>query len=184
MHFGTIDDANLVRAGQGNADVLAVGGAFDSPGVGGAEVDIVQQDGIDELFGGHVDDGQGIGVHPAAFELRGGQLVAGENVCDVSVFAVRTYGDIVQCRTAVGQLDRASTSIPLNIAEGNGKRSTRDRCRYFDTSRGSALEPAAALDVLVARRVLSPAEVQAGKALLLRIVEMLSKLTHTLLAAA
>ncbi len=29
------------------------------------------------------------------------------------------------------QLDRASTSIPLNIAEGNGKFSKKDRCRYF-----------------------------------------------------
>ena len=29
-------------------------------------------------------------------------------------------------------LDRASTSIPLNIAEGNGKYTPRDRCRFFD----------------------------------------------------
>ena len=27
------------------------------------------------------------------------------------------------------QLDRASTSIPLNIAEGNGKYTPKDRCR-------------------------------------------------------
>jgi hypothetical protein len=30
------------------------------------------------------------------------------------------------------QLDRASTSIPLNIAEGNGKFTGQDRCRFFD----------------------------------------------------
>lgn len=30
------------------------------------------------------------------------------------------------------QLDRASTSIPLNIAEGNGKYTPKDRCRFFD----------------------------------------------------
>ena len=29
------------------------------------------------------------------------------------------------------QLDRASISIPLNIAEGNGKYRSADRCRYF-----------------------------------------------------
>ena len=29
------------------------------------------------------------------------------------------------------QLDRASTSIPLNIAEGNGKYTPRDRCRVL-----------------------------------------------------
>jgi four helix bundle protein len=49
------------------------------------------------------------------------------------------------------QLDRASTSIPLNIGEGNGKFTGADRCRYFDNARGSALESAAALDVLVAK---------------------------------
>jgi four helix bundle protein len=37
------------------------------------------------------------------------------------------------------QLDRASTSIPLNIAEGNGKFTSPDRC--------SALESAACLGV-------------------------------------
>ena len=50
------------------------------------------------------------------------------------------------------QLDRASTSVPLNIAEGNAKYTAPDRCRYFDTARGSALECAACLDVLVAKR--------------------------------
>jgi four helix bundle protein len=49
------------------------------------------------------------------------------------------------------QLDRASTSVPLNIAEGNGKFTTPDRCRYFAIARGSALECDACLDVLVAK---------------------------------
>src|SRR5438105_2529115 len=35
--------------------------------------------------------------------------------------------------SVIKQLERASTSISLNIAEGNGKRSSKDRCRYFDT---------------------------------------------------
>jgi len=69
------------------------------------------------------------------------------------------------------QLDRASTSIPLNIAEGNGKYTSPDRCRFFDIARGSALECAACLDVLVAKKRL----VQAGpgKEILIRIVSML-----------
>jgi len=69
------------------------------------------------------------------------------------------------------QLDRASTSIPLNIAEGNGKYTAADRCRFFDIARGSALECAACLDVLVAKRRLEQAD--AGKAMLVRIVSML-----------
>ena len=69
------------------------------------------------------------------------------------------------------QLDRASTSIPLNIAEGNGKYTAADRCRFFDIARGSALECAACLDVLVAKKRIDSAD--AGKAMLVRIVSML-----------
>ena len=71
------------------------------------------------------------------------------------------------------QLDRASTSIPLNIAEGNGKHTSADRCRYFDSARGSALECAACLDVLVAKRKVDEDKVKKGKSQLHQIVSML-----------
>jgi four helix bundle protein len=71
------------------------------------------------------------------------------------------------------QLDRASTSIALNIAEGNGKFSRKDRCRFFDIAHGSALECAAGLDVLVARAKLTSEQVRPGKEGLQRIVRML-----------
>jgi four helix bundle protein len=71
------------------------------------------------------------------------------------------------------QLDRSSTSIPLNIAEGNGKFTSPDRCRFFDNARGSALESAACLDMMVAKRFVSAQEIQAGKVMLLKIVSML-----------
>lgn len=75
--------------------------------------------------------------------------------------------------SAWDQLDRASTSIPLNIAEGNGKFTSPDRCRFFDNARGSALECAACLDVLVAKRRLPPGEELPGKEILHGIVSML-----------
>lgn len=71
------------------------------------------------------------------------------------------------------QLDRSSTSIPLNIAEGNGKFTGPDRCRYFDNARGSALESAAALDVLVAKGRCTTEEVIEGKRQLIAIVSQL-----------
>jgi len=57
---------------------------------------------------------------------------------------------------------RASTSIPLNIAEGNGKYTPKDRCRFFDIAHGSALEGAAGLDILVAKAKLTPEEIRPG----------------------
>jgi four helix bundle protein len=71
------------------------------------------------------------------------------------------------------QLDRASTSIPLNIAEGNGKYTPKDRCRFFDIAHGSALECAAGLDILVAKAKLTPNQIRPGKENLQRIVRML-----------
>ena len=71
------------------------------------------------------------------------------------------------------QLDRASTSIPLNIAEGNGKYTPKDRCRFFDIAHGSALECAAGLDILVAKSKLTVDQIRPGKERLQRIVRML-----------
>ena len=71
------------------------------------------------------------------------------------------------------QLDRAGTSIPLNIAEGNGKFTSADRCRFFDIARGSALECSACLDVLVAKGKAVASEIEKGKDMLVEIVSML-----------
>jgi four helix bundle protein len=77
---------------------------------------------------------------------------------------------------AKDQFDRASTSIVLNIAEGNGKRSYRDRSRYFDIARGSAVECAGCFDVLVARGKLSAETATEGKVMLIEVVSMLAGL--------
>src|SRR5881227_591521 len=74
---------------------------------------------------------------------------------------------------AKDQLDRASTSIPLNIAEGNGKFSAKDRARFFEVARGSALECAACLDVLLVRKLASDEQIVTPKERLARIVQML-----------
>src|SRR6185503_4225403 len=80
-----------------------------------------------------------------------------------NVWVGETLAAIDAKAAAKDQLDRAATSIPLNIAEGNGKFSHRDRARYFDIARGSTLECAACLDVLVSRRLLTSEEIVAAK---------------------
>jgi four helix bundle protein len=86
----------------------------------------------------------------------------------------------VQEKAAVkDHLDRAS-SIPLNIAEGNGKFAIRDRCRYLDFARGSTLECAACLDVLVAKRLVQDTAIVFGKDQLSEIISMLMGLIKSL----
>ena len=74
------------------------------------------------------------------------------------------------------QLSRAATSVPLNIAEGAGKRTNADCRRYFEIARGSAMECGAILDVLFVLKLIGERERQAGKTLLHRIVCMLTKI--------
>ena len=82
----------------------------------------------------------------------------------------RGHGDL---RT---QLRNASTSIPLNIAEGVGKTSPDDERRYFDIARGSATECAAVFDTLHVLGAVDEPDYQEAKELLERIVSMLTKL--------
>ena len=79
-------------------------------------------------------------------------------------------------RHARDQWLRAAQSFPLNIAEGNGKRSLKDRSRFLDIARGSALECAAIQDVLVATERLDDERHRELKRSLKRIVSMLTRL--------
>ncbi|TWU51532.1 four helix bundle protein [Rubripirellula reticaptiva] len=79
-------------------------------------------------------------------------------------------------RHARDQRLRAAQSIPLNIAEGNGKRSFKDRARFFDIARGSSFECAAIQDVLVATGGLDDSTSRDLKSKLKRIVSMLTRM--------
>jgi four helix bundle protein len=89
------------------------------------------------------------------------------------VWLSSTLEETVRIGEVKDQLDRASTSITLNIAEGNGKYAVKDRCRFLDIARGSAFECPAGLDILVARAKLTPDQIRHGKQILQRIVRML-----------
>jgi len=74
------------------------------------------------------------------------------------------------------QLERASVSIALNIAEGVGRRARADKAHFFTIARGSATECAAILEVAAARGLLGVPVQRHGRAQLIRIVQMLTRL--------
>lgn len=76
-------------------------------------------------------------------------------------------------KSILDQIERAANSILLNIAEGNGKFTGRDKCRYFDIARGSALECAASLDIMFRKDIIKYEELSFGKNILKEIVSML-----------
>ena len=74
------------------------------------------------------------------------------------------------------QLKRASLSIPLNIAEGNGKFNQSDRHKFFKIARGSANECGAILDAGTVIGILESSCSSKAKDMVERIVCMLSKM--------
>ncbi|MCL4550947.1 MAG: four helix bundle protein [Bacteroidetes bacterium] len=89
------------------------------------------------------------------------------------VWVHKVLRDIKTKNPTIDQFERASDSIALNIAEGNGKFSGKDRCRYFDIAKGSSLESAACLDVLHSKGLVNDEMLIQGKNQLKEVVSMI-----------
>ncbi|SRR6266571_1740564 len=80
------------------------------------------------------------------------------------------------------QLDRASVSIALNIAEGAGRFAPLDKARFYSIARGSATECGALLDLLLARHLVTTSLHREARNLIVRIVQMLTRLSDRMTA--
>lgn len=78
------------------------------------------------------------------------------------------------------QLQRAATSIVLNIAEGAGEKSPPDKARFYRFACRSATECAAILDLCQRLGLSDSARVAEGRSLLVRSVQMLVRLSQSL----
>lgn len=83
-------------------------------------------------------------------------------------------------RVLQDQLERASLSVVCNIAEGAGRRSRKDKRRFYAIARGSATETAAIVDVLRQRRLAPEGACASARTLALRVVQLLTKLDAAL----
>ena len=77
------------------------------------------------------------------------------------------------------QLHRAAVSVPLNIAEGAGEFSRRDKRRFYRMALRSATEAAAILDVCARLKLGEALRLSAGLELLDRIVAMLTRMVRS-----
>ena len=78
------------------------------------------------------------------------------------------------------QLQRAAISVPLNIAEGAGEFSKKEKARFYRMALRSATECAAILDVCKCLKLTDLQVAASGRDLLLRIVSMLTRMVRTL----
>ena len=77
------------------------------------------------------------------------------------------------------QLRRAAISVPLNIAEGAGEFSKREKSRMYRIALRSATECAAILDVCRLLNLADQRGLDVGRVLLLRIVSMLTRMARS-----
>ena len=112
----------------------------------------------------HVLDAEKLTVYHVALEL---QCMANTLVPSVN-------------RVLRDQFERASLSVILNLAEGCGRVSRRQRRYHFGVARGSATECAALTDVLRLRRLTPASECFRARALAVRCVQMLTKLVESM----
>jgi len=78
----------------------------------------------------------------------------------------------------IDQLQRAGSSVLLNIAEGAGEFSANEKIRFYRMARRSATECSGILDICKGLHFLEEESYLAIRSLLLRIVSMLTKLVR------
>jgi four helix bundle protein len=74
------------------------------------------------------------------------------------------------------QLTRAALSISLNVAESAGRRGAAEKAHFVAIARGSAMECAAIVDVLLSSAIAPIGLCREARRLLIRSVQILTKL--------
>jgi four helix bundle protein len=97
-----------------------------------------------------------------------------------SLVAVLTDSWPIGKHSLLDQLLRASTSVVLNIAEGAGEFSPREKARFYRMSRRSATECSAIMDVAVRHRAVTEDQRSTARAIILEVVAMLTALIRRL----
>jgi four helix bundle protein len=115
---------------------------------------------------------------PAIYRTRKGNLFNHEDLeaYQVSIQFVGWLDTMIAgatCSTDLqSKLDRSSTAIVLNLAEGCGRFTPADQAKFYDTARKSAMHTATLLDIA------GGAEAETGRTTLLRISAMLKGLAN------
>jgi len=81
-------------------------------------------------------------------------------------------GDVDIGASYVKRLDKCTTSIVLNIAEGNGRFHEAEQKHFLDIAHTCAMRTAACLDILEVRKQVAQPQIAEGRQVLARIVPL------------
>lgn len=80
----------------------------------------------------------------------------------------------------ISQLRRAAVSIPSNIAEGYGRKSTKEYIQFYSIAYGSALELETQLIISKDLAFADPKKFSMSEALLTEVIKMLHSMLYTM----
>lgn len=120
--------------------------------------------------------------HSSEYTTAGDRFFSHENL-EVYQAALRIVGWVESgspkrsCRTDVlAKLDKSSTAIILNIAEGNGRFSGADHVKFLRIAYKATIQSASLVDVAIAGRSFAGDHMQEGLEMLRQIAAMLTSL--------
>lgn len=77
----------------------------------------------------------------------------------------------------LSKLDKSTTSIALNIAEGSGRFTDTDQAKFFGIAYRSTVQSASLLDIASSSIAMRPPQLEDGRSMLRRIAAMLASLS-------
>lgn len=80
----------------------------------------------------------------------------------------------------IEQLEAASTSIPMNIAEGKGRASQKEFCHFLSIARGSLYETVTLLEIFKLRNWIEPDQFSVMEEKAIEIAKMLNSLINSI----
>jgi four helix bundle protein len=119
----------------------------------------------------------------ATYRTKKGRLFSHEDL-DVYQASLQLTAWVENMRTEfscsadlLSKLDKSTTSVPLNIAEGTGRFTGTDKAKFFEIAYKATVQSAALVDLATASNSAAPLRVEEGRTLLRRIAAMLTTLS-------
>ena len=119
----------------------------------------------------------------ATYRTKNGRLFSHEDLdvyeasLQLSAWVESMLAEFSCSADLLSKLDKATTAIPLNIAEGSGRFSGTDQAKFFGIAYKAAIQSSALVDLAVVSASADPSRVEEGRKLLRRIAAMLTSLS-------
>jgi four helix bundle protein len=119
----------------------------------------------------------------STYRTKNGRLFSHEDLdvyeasLQLSAWVERMLAEFSCSADLLSKLDKATTAIPLNIAEGTGRFSGTDQAKFFGIAYKAAIQSSALVDLAVVSASADPSRVEEGRKLLRGIAAMLTSLS-------